>query len=476
MKKSKIFILLLNLSLKDRKDFLLFLESPIHNKKEILTTLYRSILGEIETPQTDISEEEFIEKYFSGQEFNLRKLRQLKTALTRLFYNFIEFTGFQKDKDLRNLIAVKQLRELGSNNEAFDLINKVLKEKELSVTSEDYYLNYRIFSELAQLKINFGKRYKKDILIEIAQSLDLSYLLKKLEIECAFQNAKKITGSEFQSFIYDLSPLLDQSEKRGEIKNPLFQKYKALLSLIQKGHEGDHMEDIRQFVKSTISEITAFNTTVQSDLLQYCLNFLARNIRLKDEAEDHELAYQILSKILEDSGTLSPWNLKNMIYSACKTERFNSSIEILETVLEKLDKDEFENAKNYNFGVIYFYKKELDSASETFFNLTRKRGIDEFYFADSRVYLLRILYLQGKDDDIESLLDSFRIYLGRVEKDNRIGKSHIKKYSLFLRCFSALHKTPYYDKESLLKSKLELEKSPIALDWLLEQIEIKLKK
>ena len=113
--------------------------------------------------------------------------------------------------------------------------------------------------------------------------------------------------------------------------------------------------------------------------------------------------------ILED-GFLNKYTYNNILLLALALEEWDWGLHFLKQYRDALPPRDRESAWRYNLATYYFRKKDYAGAQEI---LRRVEFRDVFYHLDARRMLVRIYFDTGEFSALESLLDSFTVYLQR---------------------------------------------------------------
>ena len=133
------------------------------------------------------------------------------------------------------------------------------------------------------------------------------------------------------------------------------------------------------------------------------------------DSESFELYKEMLAqKIILDKGKISPWHFKNIVFYATKLGEFDWATNFIEEFSSRLTVDHHGNALSYTRGVLEFYKQNYNQA-EIHFNELLNDFVDPYYGSDTRVWLLKIFFETGNTIGLESLIDSFRMYLNQSQ-------------------------------------------------------------
>jgi len=160
------------------------------------------------------------------------------------------------------------------------------------------------------------------------------------------------------------------------------------------------------------------------------LNVCIRRINAADKKymrEAFDLYQSGLSRrVFLENGYLSKTTYRNVMNIAVGVGEWDWAFRYLEAFQAYLPPKERENIFRYNLATYYFRKNEYDAALELLRHVELREMLENF---DARRMMVRIYYDQGELQALESLLDSFDIYLRR----HREGGYHREMYRNFVR-------------------------------------------
>ena len=169
--------------------------------------------------------------------------------------------------------------------------------------------------------------------------------------------------------------------------------------------------------------------------------------------------------IFED-GFLSKYTYNNILLLAIASEEWEWAREFLEAYRSALPPRDRDSAYRYNLATYHFRKKEYRRAQEI---LRHVEFRDPFYNLDSRRMLIRIYFDSGETAALESMLDSFAVYLRR----KRVSLDYHKDLNLnFVRLVkNILHLEPGNKTEQeALREKILTTKYLAEREWLLGKL------
>lgn len=133
---------------------------------------------------------------------------------------------------------------------------------------------------------------------------------------------------------------------------------------------------------------------------------------------------------------------------------------------QKLSEAERENAYTYYLAKFYFYKRDYSKVLQL---LQDVEYSDVFYSLDSKSMLLKTYYELNEMDSLDSMLDSFKIYLLR---NKSLSEHHVKTCKNLLRITHKLSRLISSDKKkiALLETEIEQTKPLADVGWLREKV------
>ncbi|MFM9948740.1 MAG: tetratricopeptide repeat protein [Saprospiraceae bacterium] len=166
------------------------------------------------------------------------------------------------------------------------------------------------------------------------------------------------------------------------------------------------------------------------DLYILALNVCIRRINAADKKYMRE-AFDLYRGGLErrvflENGYLSKTTYRNVMNIAVGVGEWDWAFSYLQEFQSFLSPKDRENIYRYNLATYYFRKQEYDAALELLRHVELREMLENF---DARRMMVRMYYEQGELQALESLLDSFDIYLRR----HREGGYHREMYRNFVR-------------------------------------------
>ncbi|MFT5383274.1 MAG: hypothetical protein ACI81W_000672, partial [Saprospiraceae bacterium] len=172
------------------------------------------------------------------------------------------------------------------------------------------------------------------------------------------------------------------------------------------------------------------------------------------------------NKVLLENGVLSKFTFTNVSRLGLALKEFDWVESFLKSYKSYLPVSERENTYNYILALFYFLKPDYTNAMKLLQKVNFNDVLDNL---DSRRMLLRIYYELREYSALDSLLDTFNVYLSR-HKD--IGY-HKDNYANLIYFVKKILKANLSDKAQKLKLIGEIEATQAIAEkaWLLEQLD-----
>ncbi len=463
-------------------DMLHFVSCPCFNKDEsigrLLEALKKYALNEKEFGENERSrvyEKTFINKSppEKGLNKNQRSLLNVKmNTLTSLAEQFLAMQAVKENKSYRCELLYNTLLK----RQQYRLLNKHLKKhkKELVQQEEKDTTYYAHQSKLEQVTFDYlnhsGQLRKEDNLPELICSLDMHYLLNKLELQLTALSMRHIPGKQ----VYDLSSmtamtaLLDLPQYA---EHPQIILYRACIVLMETKSEEAYFD--------VLNLLEQYEPLVPLSMLKgfytVAINHCATQIGFGKLAYFQTMfdLYKLMDakNLLIENGFISRSNLKNVVTMACRVEEFAWAKEAIERYRPHLRKAVRDSVCDFLLGVIAFHQKDYETAHNKFRQVGK---IDKTYDINARLLILKCLY--EKEIDYNSTMQTFRS-AQRYFKDNKVLPTKTKKrYVNFIKILIKIYH--FRDDVNGTKAKLERIKEELNTQkvncdkrWLLEKIE-----
>jgi hypothetical protein len=455
LENNKLMYFLSALPGKDIPLFRDYLHSPVFNAKEEPRRLYEHIVHEcLQKGQANLDDEAAIASIWPQGDGDKGRLNKAKSALINLFTAFLEFRQWRQEAGRAKVGLLQQLNALGDQSYFEYYYRKLKAELDAAQRLDMPSLTTRLEMELAYMQHRqaFGQR-SADSHLDVTQAA-MEKVVHGYALRFAFviANQRMIVGAEMPPWI---THHIAQVQFEDLADAPLLEIYyllyhthgpsatRAQLHLLQERllHHAAHCpaQEAMDIYTGTINN---FNRYVQHS-----------GETLLDET--FAIYQSMVESVIQKQGSgLHRSHFKNIVYLGSRLGKFKWVEKFLDKGLTWLEDEGLDTIRDYNTGVLHFYKREF-AAAERCFNRVLADVKDVFDAFDARMFLLMCFFETGDSQGMESLLHSFRMLLDRGE---RVSSQHKNYYLAFIRVFRLLISTPPHDKNRLQNLKAEVER------------------
>ncbi len=295
--------------------------------------------------------------------------------------------------------------------------------------------------------------------------LDCYYLTRKLEHFCDALGYQNMVAGTAKIHLYP--GFMEHVKTSGYLEEPSVKAW-FLVANMMLNREDEHFF---QQLKTMLREEGGFFQkkelqTLFIHLMNYCIDTKINTGRSEYYAELFAIYRIALDReIIFDGNELNPHHYKNIVTLSLHVKDFEWGEFFIQNYTQRLPKDAQENALNYNLAHIYFHQGHYEKVIEQLREVEYQTLV---YALGSKLLLLRTYYELQEYQALDSLIDSFRIYLRR---NKLISREVRQQYLNVLRFTKKLSSVKPYDGKSIEKIRVQIEdcKMLAAKSWLLEK-------
>jgi hypothetical protein len=368
----------------------------------------------------DLSKPEAWGVVYPGKTYNDARFRKLNSDLLKLYEKFLA----QETYELNPLHQASYLMESISTRKIEKLYNTVvssvkrLSNRQLERSSSFYFYQYQLEKNQYNLTSEFEKKFKKKSkysrlnIEEIAKNLDIFYLGEKLKLYCTLLSWKNVFNLD--------TDLLFMDEIIGHVEAFDYEEYPAIAIYYQVYKSYVERDNIDHFykLKDLISEhIESFPPDEAKDIYGSAQNFCIRKINegKKDFLKENLDLYKesIKNGVLFSNDEFSPTTFRNIVISAANLNEYDWAENFIHQHQNKLAEKHRANAVTFNMARLSWYRKDYTKVIEYLQNV---EFADMIYELNSKTILIATYYETNEMDPLESLLESFKVFLVRNKK------------------------------------------------------------
>lgn len=469
---SKTLALLQTLSKVELNRLRRFLRSPWFNDDEDVLRLFELLNSALRRGDEAASAPDKAETWaalFPKKNYDDAALRRLTSLLTQLTLRFLLEEQRQHDPIAEALAMQRVLEKPELKKHLAGVERQIQRSLEgAGGKSSEYYLAH------FQMHWNRFSRSAKSVptadflekLYPANGFLDVFYVVQKLKVYMAWLMFRKVRVAEQE---IGMPPgfweHLDAPRYR---EVPLVAIYKNAARCVEEPGEEAHFEAL-------LGDLDRYGPELTKEDLRECYQIAQNYCALKinqGRAEYFQILFGVYKSIIRldillENNTLSEGVFKNMVTMGLNLGEYGWSEAFIRDYAGYLPSDIRENARTFNLATLYFHQKKHHAVIELLRNVEYR---DVVYALGSKMLLLRTYYELDELMAMDSLMDSFRIY---VRRNKVISKDLKREYINFLNYLKKLTSLSVASPQakSAFKQKVSASKNPTIKKWLLEKIE-----
>lgn len=476
MLSEKLITLLESFNGHDLSQFRKFLCSPFFNENEVLVRLFDLLDAPLREPPSNgrskaqqLKKKDVWRNLYGNEPFQDAKLRRLCSELTQQAFSFIAAQQHRRDPlhEITHTLPVLSRPHLAKHFRGLVRQAEKVEEKQGLRNTDFHYNRFLIeschhhFREGDQQKIGgeLGHLEQADF------HLDCFYFTQKLKHYCDALDYQKVVADAANvhlppAFLDYLSDSPYQEEVSVKVyywitrmllhpeDEQAFHRLKKLLA----GHRN-------HFSRQELRSLYLY-------LINYCIDTGINAGHQEYFRELFEIYREVIRhQIIIENNTINPQDYKNIITVGLHTREFHWVEAFIQQYTSLLPKEEQENAFTYNLAKVYFHQRKYGKVIEQLREVEYKSQV---YALGGKLMLLKTYYELNEFLALDSLIDSFRIYLRR---HRGLSREVRQQYMNVLRFVKKLSRVDPYNKQDIQKIEKQIEEcgALAAKSWLLEK-------
>jgi hypothetical protein len=476
MISQKLLVLLQNFSKTELRELDKFLQSSFHNENQDLVKLFKIIETQLQKSNRNDQENSNFEKKIVWKKvkgntpYLDEQMRRISSDLTKKAYHFLAYNEFKKNP-MDELIYLLPNINTPSLNKHFTGVNRqldLIQKKSKLKNADFHYSKYKIkIQQYINVEKNTPDIPNFDFLEKADFHLDTYYIFNKLKIYCDSLVYQNMTATKPK--IHLLPDFLLNIENSPYINEPCIKTYFYVASMMLKPDEETNFHKAKSFLEKNLECFTKHELNqIYIYLKNYCIITKINNGKSEYFSELFNIFKTLLEKEINFSnGFIGQQDYKNIITVGLHINEFDWTENFIQNYTIRLPRENQDNDLNYNLAKVYFHKKDYQKVIE---QLREVEYQNLTYTMGGRLMLLKTYYELNELDALESLLDSYGIYLRRNKLISREVKQQLMNGIRFTRKLASL--APY-NKSGIQKLKTQIIncKALAAKKWLLEKVE-----
>lgn len=471
MLNSKSLSLLQTLSKVELNRLRKFLRSPWFNEDGDVLRLFdllNDALRKGDVAAAELDKTQVWAALFPEKKYNDAALRRLTSVLTQLALRFL--LEEQRSQDpLAEALAMQRVLDKPELKKHLAGVERQIGRSlnEAAGKSPEHYLahfqmHWNSFSRSAK-SVSTADYLEK--LLPANEFLDVFYVVQKLKMHMAWLMFRKVRATEQE---LPMPPgFWEQLDEQRYQQVPLVAIYKNAARCVAEPGDEAHFQVL-------LDDLERFGPDLTKEDLRECYHIAQNYCALKinqGRTEYFPIVFRLSKNIIRlgillENNALSEGVFKNMITMSLSVGEYAWAEEFIQQYAGYLPSNIRENARTFNLANLYFHQKKHHAVIELLRNVEYS---DVVYALGSKMLLLRTYYELDELMAMDSLMDSFRIY---VRRNKLISKDLKREYINFLNFLKKLSALSVASPQAVaaFKTKVHTSKNPTIRKWLLEKI------
>lgn len=449
-----------------------FLRSPYFNDQEDVIRLFEivsQVLRKAEKAASQLGKEGIWAALYPKRRLDDAHLRRLTSDLTQLALHFLLQEARRQDPlgealELQKVLDKPELKKhlQGTERQITHLLEHTPGK------SSAYYLAYfqahwQVFSRASKVMATTDYMEK---LVPADQYLDYFYVVQKLKIYIAWLSYRNFRSTDQELLLMQGFWEYLQQDRFQHI--PLVAVYQRVIDCLTEPDDETHFQHLLTNLAEKGNHLTREDLRECYHIAQ---NYCAIKIN-QGQNEYYREMFAIFRKTIEnelllEDGLLSEGVYKNIITVSLGVGEYAWAEKFIQEYAQYLPTNIRENARTFNLAYLYFHLKQFPKVIELLRNVEYS---DVVYALSAKLILVRTYYETDESLALDSLIDSFRIFLRR---NKVISKNQKREYNNFLNIVKKLTSMPSSDQPALAKLRQRVTETSSAMPkkWLLEKID-----
>ena len=463
MRIPKLFSILSELSEAKQGQLADFIASPYFNKSKQIKVYYRLLLEHAPSFST-IDKEKLFFQLFKIKPYDDQKMRLLNSRLLKLVEQFLSLDHYIHDTHTAELYSLQALADLPLKDYFVLQYEKVKKNIHHHAKSSPqlFYQKLKLEEIWSRYLFSLNDRNIPPNIDTWSTSIDTYYLIQKLQVIAAANSYKAFVKTDFNIELKE-EVLRTSANQQYPF---LIQAYRLTALLQQNSDDKQSFSQLKKMINQSIHEVAADEAR---EICTLARNFCIRRINKGDSSFYHEIfdiyKLELTHEILLEQGELSPASYKNIVSTALFLDEYKWLEHFFKTYTKHLPANHQEPQYTFNMARVRFKEKKY---KEVIHLLSKVEYTDVLLSNSIKAMLCKAYFELDELNALDSLLDSFRVYLQRKGKM----AYHQKVYLNFIKFLRRIINVNMLDKIAVekIKSQLVTTKEIIDQDWLLEKL------
>ncbi|MBC6995799.1 hypothetical protein QWY85_17710 [Neolewinella lacunae] len=467
VEKNPLIYLYRSLEKADSRRLGKWLDSPIHNQRDDVRALHAYLVGADGRLQKTnaLSKTRIWKRLFPQEDFDDARLRQTFHWALKATESFLAYERWREAPINEQLALISSLRTYQDPSHIERALKKAdqLQEQD-RLKNETFYRNqYQLELERDEYR-SYHKLLDKPNFQQIADNLDLAYLIEKLKVSCNILYQRRMYRQEFSlNFLPEVISRVEAYDLKAYPTLAIY--YYVYRGLTEEDVRGTHTTLLRD----TLAE---HEQLLSKPDLRYVI-LMAINLCITHMNQGHEAyareAFEwyklgLHQDVIAENGLLTRTTYLNIVSNAIKLREYAWTEDFIQRYTHQLEDDIRENTERFARARLGYEQKDYDTVMPLLVQVDFKHPV---YNLLAKTLLLKIYYELEEFDALESQVDSMITYIRR----KKLSDLHRDNFTNVARLVRQLSRIPPRDQGKLQELIQKIEQTTPLNDkqWLLEQ-------
>ena len=472
MVSEKLVSLLRTFSKYELNRFRKFLLSPYFNEQEDLVRLFGLLNTALRTEdnlETKLDKQGVWKALYPGKKFDNAHMRRISSELGQLAMHFLTEEARRQDA-LSEALELQQVLEKPELQKHLSGVERQIRRQLDAAPGQStwYYLSqfrmhWNVYNRASKVVATADFMNK---LLPADQSLDYFYVVQKLKFYVAWLIFRGFRSTQQELLV--IPGFWDYIRQSPFSDLPLVSIYQDVILCLTEPDEEQHFRHLLKNLEKYADKLTKEDLRECYYIAQ---NYCAFKVN-QGKTDYYQVFFSLFQSIINlgillENGQLSEGVFKNMITISLRVGEFEWAENFIQEYSECLPSGIRENARTFNLANLYSHQRKYDKVIELLRNVEYS---DVVYSLGSKLILLRTYYELGEYLALDSLIDSFRIFLRR---NKVMSKSLKREYNSFLNFVKKLTTLDTSNPAAIaaFQQRVMAVSSTTPKKWLLDKIE-----
>lgn len=446
-----------------------WMDSPIHNKREDVRALHAYLTGGDERlfKTSSLSKMRIWKRIFLKEPFEDARLRQTFHWALRATEAFIAYEEWADNKIETELALTTGLRRRGLSSNTLRSLKKARQLQERSeIRNETFYRRqYALELEYDEYRV-YHKLMEKPNFQEIADALDVAYLIEKFKVSCNMLFHSRVYKTSYDvRFLKEIISFVNELNLEDYPVLAIY--YYVYLGFTEDDERGNNVLLLRDTITAHGDLLTA---TDHRYIILMAINICISNMNVGREAYIREAFewYRLgfARDVIAENNLLTRATYLNIITIGLRLQEYDWIQRFIDTHTNQLEDDIRENTESFARARLAYEQKDYNTGMPLLAQVDFKHPV---YNIMAKTLQLKIYYEIDEYDAMDSQLDSMTTYLRRKTLSD-LHKDNFGNIVRFVRRVSRLAPGDR-KKKAELREQIENATPLTEKKWLLEQLD-----